>query len=104
MLMVHFNAPLPKDHYVDEEWGGTATVAPPTATTTTAPTAAAAIHRRRRRQQRGKALEQQLPIVEQEVGLLELAPLVLDGGARVHPVVNFNQSLAPLLLRYLQIK
>ena len=81
---------MPKDHNIDEERGGAAT-------TTPTPTP----HIQGGSQQGPDSLEEQLPVVQQEVGLFELPALVLDVGARVHPVVNFDESLAPLLLSHL---
>ncbi len=78
---------LPQDHNVDEEGGGAAAATP-----------AAAAHIHRGREQGANSFEKELPVVQQEVGLFELAAVVLDVGARIHAVVNFDESLAPLLL------
>ena len=59
--------------------------------------------RQGRRYEGAEALEEQLAALQQDVGLLELPAVVGDVAPGVHPVVDLQQPLGPLLLGHLPV-
>ena len=90
---------LQEDHHVaqhqdvDQKTGGRRPV----------PLPARVVRQQRRAEEVADTLKQQLSVLGQNVGLLELLALVTDMTPGVHSVVNFQQSLASLLLSHLAV-